>query len=253
MNLTIIIPAYNEELRVVSTIDSVRQFLDDRSWTYEIIVVDDGSKDETAQRVEQACTTRQHLRLVCAESNQGKGAAVRLGVEHAHGDIVGFIDADDKTDISGLDEVFRHLEDGAQIVIGDRTLADTAIHVQRRAYRELGSRLFRRLLRWWLGLGDYPDTQCGFKFYRTNVLRGLYQRARIDGYMFDVELLVLAHQARYRIDRIGVTWRDDPDSRFQPLSGSWHNIRELLRIRRLHVDELPDHDPSSFDSRPPTN
>jgi len=219
---------------VVETVNSVCDFLASRDWQSEVIVVDDGSIDATAQRVQAACETQPNLRLVAAQVNRGKGAAIRLGAGQARGDIIGFIDADDKTDIAGLDRVFTSLADGAHVVIGDRTLADTAIHIQRRFYREWGSLLFRRILRWWLGMGDFPDTQCGFKFYQAGVLRALYESACIDGYMFDVELLLLASRGGYRVDRIGVDWRDDPDSRFEPLSGSWRNLRELLRIRRLH-------------------
>ena len=102
----------------------------------------------------------------------------------------------------------------------------------RRQYRQWGSEQFRLLLRWWLGLGDFPDTQCGFKFFRGPVLRDLFEQARTDGYMFDVELLLLATRRGYRISRVPVCWRDDPDSRFKPLSGTLRNLRELARIRR---------------------
>ena len=124
--------------------------------------------------------------------------------------------------------------DDADCVIGDRTLQDSDIEVARRAYREWGSQQFRRLLRWWLGLGDFPDTQCGFKFFRGPVMRELFGRMQIDGYMFDVELLLLATKSGHRVDRIPVRWRDDADSRFHPVSGSVRNLRELARIRRTH-------------------
>ena len=85
-----------------------------------------------------------------------------------------------------------------------------------------------------MGLGDFPDTQCGFKFAQTTVMRDLFERMQTDGYMFDVELLLLATQSGQRVARIPVRWRDDPDSRFRPVSGSLRNLRELARIRRLH-------------------
>jgi glycosyltransferase involved in cell wall biosynthesis len=135
VDLSIVIPAYNEEARVVETVNSVCDFLASRDWQSEVIVVDDGSIDATAQRVQAACETQPNLRLVTAQVNRGKGAAIRLGAGQARGDIIGFIDADDKTDIAGLDRVFTSLADGAHVVIGDRTLADTAIHIQRRGAR----------------------------------------------------------------------------------------------------------------------
>ena len=122
---------------MVETVNSVCDFLASRDWQSEVIVVDDGSIDATAQRVQAACETQPNLRLVTAQVNRGKGAAIRLGAGQARGDIIGFIDADDKTDIAGLDRVFTCLADGAHVVIGDRTLADTAIHIQRRALLNL--------------------------------------------------------------------------------------------------------------------
>ncbi|MBT3344592.1 MAG: glycosyltransferase [Gemmatimonadetes bacterium] len=235
MDLSIVIPAYNEGARILGTVDSVCAHLNQRDWAYEIVVVDDGSTDATASLVEEARSERPALRLVRADTNLGKGGAIRLGAQVSHGDIVGFLDADDKTDICGIDDVFKCLEAGADIVIGDRTLSETSITTDRRAYRAWGSRVFRWLIRAWLGLGDLPDTQCGFKFYRASCLRELHERACIEGYMFDVELLLLARQTAKRIEAIPVLWRDDPDSRFRPLSGSWRNLRELWRIRRRHI------------------
>jgi glycosyltransferase involved in cell wall biosynthesis len=166
--------------------------------------------------------------------NRGKGAAVRRGLEVATGELIGYIDADDKTDISALDQVTEAVAAGADIVIGDRTLSASDIQVPRRRYRQWGSEQFRRLLRWWMGLGEYPDTQCGFKFFRGAVMHDLFRSVQTDGYMFDVEILLLADRAGYTVRRIPVRWRDDPDSRFHPLWGSLRNLRELARIRRTH-------------------
>lgn len=233
-DLTVVIPAFNERARVLGTVDSVCQFADTRDWSYEVIVVDDGSQDDTADIVTAGIQQRPRLRCVRAERNRGKGGAIRLGIEQAQGAVIGFIDADDKTDISALEQVMAHIADGADGVIGDRTLDESDIEVARRPHREWGSQQFRRLLRWWLGLGDFPDTQCGFKFFRADVVRDLFSRMQIDGYMFDVELLLLATKSGYRVDRIPVRWRDDADSRFHPVSGSVRNLRELARIRRTH-------------------
>ncbi|MBT7068081.1 MAG: glycosyltransferase [Verrucomicrobia bacterium] len=238
MDLSLLIPAYNERARILQTVDSVRSFLATRSWTFEILVIDDGSLDDTAAVVEQGAGSRPGLRCVRARANAGKGAAIRLGLAAALGDVTGFIDADDKTDIAALDEVFAQLQAGADIVIGDRTLAGSDIAVPRRAYRQWGSDQFRRLLRWWMGLGDFPDTQCGFKFSRTTVMRELFQCMQTDGYMFDVELLLLATRKGQSVARIPVRWRDDPDSRFKPVSGSLRNLRELSRIREFHRPRL---------------
>lgn len=234
MDLSLLIPAYNEEARILQTVDSIGGWLATQSWSYEILVVDDGSADGTADVVEAGEAGRPALRGIRAPQNRGKGGAIRLGLEQATGEVIGYLDADDKTDIRGVAEVMARIADGADGVIGDRTLAGSDIAVARRAYRQWGSDQFRRLLRWWMGLGDFPDTQCGFKFFRASVMRDLFGRMQIDGYMFDVELLLLATRDGLRIDRIPVVWRDDPDSRFKPVSGSVRNVRELARIRRLH-------------------
>lgn len=233
MDLSLLIPAYNEKERILDTVDSAHAYLATRGWHHEILVIDDGSVDGTAETVAAGMVDRPELRCVRADRNRGKGAAIRLGLAQAQGDVIGYIDADDKTDITALDAVFAELE-GCDIVIGDRTLATTDIAVARRRYRQWGTDQFRRLLRWSMGLGDFPDTQCGFKFFRAAVMRDLFARARVDGYMFDVEVLLLAIRAGYRVSRIPVRWLDDPDSRFRPVSGSLRNLRELARIRRLH-------------------
>lgn len=233
MDLSLIIPAYNERVRVLSTVDRVRTFLDRRPWRYEILVVDDGSSDGTAEAVVAGTAERPGLQCLSSPCNRGKGAAVRLGLAAAKGGVIGFIDADDKTEVSALDVVFRRLGEGYDVVIGDRTLIGSDIAAPRRWYRQWGTDQFRRLLRWWLGLGDFPDTQCGFKFFRAAAMRELFARQQIDGYMFDVEVLLLAMRGGYRVARIPVRWRADPDSRFRPFSGSLRNLRELVRIRRL--------------------
>lgn len=233
MDLSLLIPAYNEKEHILDTVDSARAYLATRRWHHEILVIDDGSVDGTAETVAAGLVDRPELRCVRADRNRGKGAAIRLGLAQAQGEVIGYIDADDKTDITALDAVFAELE-GSDIVIGDRTLATSDIAVARRRYRQWGTDQFRRLLRWSMGLGDFPDTQCGFKFFRAAVMRDLFARARVDGYMFDVEVLLLATRAGYRVSRIPVRWRDDPDSRFKPVSGSLRNLRELARIRRLH-------------------
>ena len=234
MDLSLIIPAYNEAERLVSTLSSAIAFLDSRSWSYEIIVVDDGSTEGRGVLVDDFARRFPQVRPLHNESNRGKGFSIRVGVSQGSGEVVGFIDADDKTDLAALDGAMAHLRQGCDGIIGDRTLANSDIAIPRRRYRQWGSNLFRWLMRRSVGLGAFPDTQCGFKFFRAEVARDLFQRQQIDGYMFDVEILLLAARAGYEIKRLPVRWRDDPDSRFNPVSGGLRNARELMRIRRMH-------------------
>jgi len=234
MDLSLIIPAYNEAERLVSTLSSAIAFFDSRSWSYEIIVVDDGSTDGMGALVDDFARRFPQVRPLHNESNRGKGFSIRVGVSQGSGEVVGFIDADDKTDLAALDGAMAQLRQGCDGIIGDRTLANSDIAIPRRRYRQWGSNLFRWLMRRSVGLGAFPDTQCGFKFFRAEVARDLFQRQQIDGYMFDVEILLLAARSGYEIKRLPVRWRDDPDSRFNPVSGGLRNARELMRIRRMH-------------------
>lgn len=240
MDLSIIIPAFNESARIVSTLDTTVRFLSERPWQWEIIVVDDGGQDGTAQLVEDYAAAQSAVRLVENDRNRGKGYSVRNGVAAATGAVIGFVDADDKTDIRAVDTVMELLledgdDDGAgvDVVIGDRTLPDSHIVVPRRGYREWGSKQFSRLLLRFVGLGEFPDTQCGFKFFRADAASALFGALRTDGYMFDVEIILRARASCCRIRRIAVRWTDDADSRFNPVVGMIRNLRELARIKRM--------------------
>lgn len=235
MDLSIVIPAYEEEKRILVTLERSCTFLRERPWRAELLVVDDGSRDATASRVAAfaAAHSGEDVRVSCLANhrNRGKGYSIRRGMGQAAGRIVGFMDGDYKTDIAGLDLAVRLLGEGWDGVIGDRTLGDTRIERSRRRYRQLGAALFRGLLHGLVGLTDLQDTQCGFKFFQGDAGRDLFARQQVDGFMFDVEILMLAVRSGYRVTPIPVVWSDDADSRFRPLSGSVRNLAELARIR----------------------
>ncbi|MDP6701133.1 MAG: glycosyltransferase family 2 protein, partial [Candidatus Latescibacteria bacterium] len=136
--------------------------------------------------------------------------------------------------ITALDAVVPLLDAGRDGVIGDRTLGATEFVVERKAYREVGSRVFKSLLRTLMGLQGFGDTQCGFKFFRADVVRDLFVRQKVDGFMFDVEILMLANKQGYNIAKIPVQWSFDPDSRFNPVTGTIANLKDPARIRWMH-------------------
>ena len=149
----------------------------------------------------------------------------------ATGRIIGFVDADQKTPVSEFDKVRPAFENGADVVIGSRGLRGSQIENPQPWYRQAGSRGFAMFMHTVVGLGSIPDTQCGFKFFRADVARTLFARQRIDGYMFDVEILYLAERLRYRIAQVPVRWRDDGDSRLNLMAGNLKNVQDIFRIR----------------------
>lgn len=234
MDLSIVIPAFNEEQRILITLEKTRSFLQQRPWSYELLPVDDGSADNTIACIEEYAREHPEVRCVKNGQNRGKGYSVRHGVQEAQGQYIGFMDGDYKTDISSLDDVMPLLAKGWDGVIGDRTLGSSEFVIERNRYRQWGSDVFRSLLRSLMGLEGFGDTQCGFKFFQHTVARDLFARQQIDGFMFDVEILMLANKGGLRIEKIPVKWSFDPDSRFNPVTGTIENLRDLVRIRWMH-------------------
>lgn len=234
MDISIIIPAYNEEKRIGFTLERTLAFLSERPWASEVLVVDDGSSDATAAETGRWASGAVPVRLLPNPGNRGKGYSIRHGLAEARGRFTGFTDADYKTEIGALDETVRLLESGCDMVIGDRTLGASDIKVRRRGYRQAGSRLFKAVFLRAMGLKGIGDTQCGFKFFRTEAMRDIFAEQQVDGYMFDVEMLLIARKKGYRVCPIGVEWRFDPDSRFNPVTGMVRNLGELARIRWNH-------------------
>jgi len=228
--LSLIVPAYNEARSIRRTLEAMQSYLDQQSYTYEIIVSADGY-DGTREIVAELATRDPRISVIGSAKRGGKGRGIRNGVALAKGQIIGFVDADYKTPIEELDKILPWFSCGYDMVIGSRALSESRIEVPQPLYRRLGSRVFAISLHLLIGLWNIHDSQCGFKFFRAEVARDLFSRQRIDGYMFDVEVLNLAEQSGYRIKEIGVRWHDDGDSRYDPIAGTWHNMKEILRIR----------------------
>jgi dolichyl-phosphate beta-glucosyltransferase len=228
--LSLILPAYNEVGRIRQTIEQTRAYLDQRRIAHEIIVAADGD-DGTREAVAEMARFDPRLSVLGSVERGGKGRGIRLGVQRAQGQIIGFADADFKTPIEELEKLLPWFGQGYDIVIGSRGLAESRIEEPQPLYRQLGSRAFALAMHALLGLWNVHDTQCGFKFFRGHVARDLFRRQRIDGYMFDVEILHLAEQSGYHVKEVGVRWRDDGDSRLELVAGNWRNLLDILRIR----------------------
>ncbi len=228
--LSIVVPAYNERASIGATLDELQAFLARRTGGHEIIVVADGD-DGTREWLAERATHDVGLTVLGQPGRGGKGRGVRVGVARARGRVIGFVDADGKTPIGELERLLPHFDAGYDIVIGSRGVAGARIERPQPLHRRLGSRAFALFMHLVVGLHGLRDTQCGFKFFRGPVAHELFARQRIDGYMFDVEVLHLAERAGHRIKEVGVRWRDDGDSRLDLLSGNWRNFLDVLSIR----------------------
>ena len=237
--LSLIVPAYNEARSILDTLRATRAYLDQQAFSYEIIVSADGD-DGTRERAAEVAARDGRVRVIGSGRRGGKGRGIREGVALAGGQVIGFADADYKTPIEELGHVLPWLDQGYEIVIGSRNRADSRIEVPQPLYRQLGSRAFGIAMHLLVGLWHVRDTQCGFKFFRGDVARDLFGRQRIDGYMFDVEILYLAARAGYRVKEVGVRWRDDGDSRLDLVSGNIRNVIDIFRIRSWRSQYVRD-------------
>jgi glycosyltransferase involved in cell wall biosynthesis len=228
--LSLILPAYNEAASIATTLREVYSYLAIQPYGAEVIVVADGD-DGTDQVVAALQGELPELRLIASRERRGKGYSVRQGVFAARGQIIGYADADNKTPIAELEAFLPALAEGEDLVLGSRAMRGSRVEVPQPLYRRLGSKAFSLAMHLLVGLWHISDTQCGFKFFQRHAALAIFECQQIDGYMFDVEILCIAEQAGYRIRQIPVRWRDDNDSRYDVVQGTWRNFRELLRIR----------------------
>ncbi len=229
-SLTIVIPAYNEEARIDESLRRVAAFLDRSKRSAEVIVVDDGSSDDTASKVERVAADDPRIGLLRLPRNRGKGAAVRTGMLAASGNHVLFSDADLSTPLSELARLEAKLEQGFDIAIGSRGLRESDIQERQPFYREAMGRTFNRIVRSVL-LDGFSDTQCGFKLFPRRVARRLFGFQEIDGFAFDVEVLLLAKDLGYSIAEVPVEWYHAPNSKVSPITDSSRMLSDLLWLR----------------------
>ncbi len=232
--LSLIVPAFNEERRLGITLEATHSYLERFNFQWELIVVDDGSSDQTSAVVESFKRVVPSISLVRNDTNCGKGYSIRRAVAKARGSVIGFMDADYKTPIEELEKVLPELEAGYHIVIGSRGLPGARMENPVSWLRLIGSRVFGIIMHAIVGLRDIPDTQCGFKFFRKEIALDLFTRQILDGYMFDVEILYLSEKSGYRIKQIPIRWIFDPDSRLRLIRGNVTNMIGLFRIRLNH-------------------
>jgi glycosyltransferase involved in cell wall biosynthesis len=237
--LSIVIPAYNEERRLPATLDRITSYLGSLPYPSEVLVVDDGSQDNTVALVDSFCKSHAEVRLV-RNDHRGKGFAVRTGMLAARGHIVLFCDADLSTPIEELEQLLPWFDRGYEIVIASRE-GMGALRVKEPFYRHAMGRAFNLLVRM-LTVRGIQDTQCGFKAFRDDAAQKVFGRMllygakaqRVSGAMvtaFDVEALFLGAKMGYRIKEVPTKWIYSEESRVNPLRDSWRNLRDVVTVR----------------------
>lgn len=234
-HLSLIIPAYNEEARMASTLDRVEAYLQSTGRSWEIVVVDDGSTDGTLDAARKWAAGREAIRIVTYVPNMGKGYAVRQGVFASRGDYIAFSDVDLSAPIEEMARLFEAIDKGYDIAIGSRAVKGARIPVHQPLYRELGGKGLNLIIRA-LAVPGIHDTQCGFKLFRGEVAREVFSRAFLDGWDFDVEVLYLARKLGYMIAEVAVCWSHAEGSKIKPFQAGVRAVRNLIRIRTHNYD-----------------
>jgi len=230
LTYSIVIPAYNESNRIRPTLDEVLRYFRERGWDVEIIVVNDGSRDDTADIIREYGKIHPQIHLVENPGNHGKGYSVRNGMLHAHGDICLFTDADLSSPTTEAQHLFDAITAGADIAIGSRWLRAELQTERQPLYRQLLGRIFNLVLRVVLGL-NFADTQCGFKAFRHEAAQRIFPLQRIERWGFDPEILFLARKLGFTVKEVPVVWAHSEGTRLHPFRDGLRMFFEVLHIR----------------------
>ncbi len=230
--LSVIIPAYNEERRLPKTLEEVDKYLSQQSYDYEILVVNDGSKDKTVEVARDLVPKTKNLIVTGYEKNQGKGYAVRFGMLKAKGEYRLFTDADNSTSINHFEKMKPEFNRGFDIVIGSRDVEGAILDPPQPFLRKMilgkGFRLLTQII---CGTWEILDSQCGFKCFTRKAAEDIFPKCKINRFAFDPEILVVAKKLNYKIKEIPVLWKNDPESKVK-FKSIIKMALDLLKIRK---------------------
>ena len=232
IKLSVIIPAYNEEELIIGTLDEVTNFLKKKKYSWEIVVVDDGSKDKTSKLVKGYKGKR--VRLVRLSKNSGKGAALKKGFLEAKGDYQIFTDADLSVDIKNIDKLLESLQFDYDVAIASRRVPGAKIKVHQPWYRESMGRAYTLLTSLITGM-TLKDYTCGMKGFTQEASREVFSRSKIDRWAYDSEILFLAKALGYKIKQVPIVWKNRGDTRVKLKNVIFESFSDLLKIRVNHL------------------
>lgn len=229
MFLSVIIPAYNEEKRISKTLESLKEYFKNKKYDFEILVVDDGSKDKTVEVVEDFAKDFPELKVVVNKRNHGKGYVVRKGMLEAKGDYRLFMDADNSTKIDQFDKLFPYFEKGFDVVIASIALKGAKVAHTEKFYKRIFGKSGNLFIQIVLVPG-IKDTQRGFKIFTAKATEDIFGRLKLDKWGFDFEALAVARKLKYKIKEVPITWKNDPESKVK-LSAYAKTMLEVLKVR----------------------
>jgi dolichyl-phosphate beta-glucosyltransferase len=227
---SIVIPAYNEAARIAGALESVLACIRSRGWFAEVVVVNDGSRDQTADIVREFAARAPEIRLLENPGNRGKGYSVRHGLLESFGEIVMFTDADLSAPIEEAEGLFAALRDGADIAIGSRWLERTRQTIRQPLYRQFFGRCFNAVTRAVMGL-PYADTQCGFKAFTRAAAQTVFQLETIERWGFDPEILFIARKRGFKVVEVPVSWAHDERTRISYLKDGLRMLQDIAIVR----------------------
>ncbi len=229
-HLSVVVPAYNEEVRLKPTLERLDAYYEAQDYPYDVIVVSDGSSDQTEAIVAEFAATHPKFRLIAYKANRGKGYAVRTGMLAAEGDLILFCDADMATPQEETEKLLAHMREGADVAIGSRPLKESKLEKHQPFLREMLGRASNQLIQL-LAIRGIHDTQCGFKMFTKKACRDVFSRCELNGFSFDFEALMIARDLGYRIDEVPIRWFHQEGSKVVFWRDYPRSFKDLIGLR----------------------